>query len=89
MSTPARLLIRHGHHQATLFLGEHKVLAVTDERYLSALQSELPGLLAKHRPGLVFYNAGVDPAADDRLGDWSISPEALLERARDFGRASS
>ena len=55
---------------------------VTDERYLVALKSELPGLLASHRPGLVFYIAGTDPAADDTLGDWRISPEAMLERDR-------
>ena len=55
---------------------------VNDQQYLAALQAELPAVLADHRPGLVFYIAGADPAADDKLGDWNISPEAMLERDR-------
>lgn len=34
------------------------------------------------QPGFVFYVAGCDPAADDRLGDWRIGPEAMLARDR-------
>lgn len=53
---------------------------VGDAVYLEAIRSTLPGVFESFRPGLVFYLAGADPAADDRLGDWSVSAEALLAR---------
>lgn len=56
--------------------------AVDDERYLGALRETLPPVLAGHRPGLVFYLAGCDPAADDRVGDWRITAAGMLERDR-------
>ncbi len=52
----------------------------TDEPYLAALQDALPGLLGRVRPDLVFYVAGVDPHADDRLGRLSLSDEGLAAR---------
>jgi acetoin utilization deacetylase AcuC-like enzyme len=55
---------------------------VTDDVYLAALRESLPRVLAAHRPGLVVYIAGCDPAADDRLGDWRITPAGMLERDR-------
>ena len=55
---------------------------VTDDVYLAALHKSLPQVLAAHRPGLVVYIAGCDPAADDRLGDWRITPAGMLERDR-------
>ncbi len=55
---------------------------VEDAAYLEAVAAHLPPLLDQGRPGLVFYLAGVDPAADDRLGDWRISAAGLLERDR-------
>jgi acetoin utilization deacetylase AcuC-like enzyme len=55
---------------------------VTDAAYLDVLRSALPPLLAGHRPGLVVYVAGADPAADDTMGDWRISAAAMLERDR-------
>lgn len=54
--------------------------AVEDARYLGALRDTLPGVVAAHRPGFVIYVAGCDPAADDRLGDWRITPRGMLER---------
>jgi len=51
-----------------------------DGAYLSALAGVLPGLLARARPQLVFYNAGVDPHADDKLGRLSLSDQGLAER---------
>jgi len=55
---------------------------VGDREYLDALREALPPVIRSHRPGLVFYVAGCDPAADDALGDWRISPEGMLERDR-------
>ena len=58
-----------------------------DDEYLALLDRHLPGVLAGHRPELVFYLAGADPYAGDRLGRLGLSVEGL--RARDeyvFGR---
>ncbi len=51
-----------------------------DEAYLAELRAILPGLLARVRPDLVFYIAGVDPHANDRLGRLSLSDQGLLVR---------
>jgi acetoin utilization deacetylase AcuC-like enzyme len=53
---------------------------VGDEAYLAALSDALPGLLTNVRPDLVFYNAGVDPHADDRLGRLALSDAGLARR---------
>ena len=50
------------------------------EPYLAMLQDALPGLVERVRPDLVFYIAGVDPHADDRLGRLSMSDEGLAAR---------
>jgi acetoin utilization deacetylase AcuC-like enzyme len=55
---------------------------VEDEEYLATVAEHLPGILSELRPGLVFYLAGADPAFDDRLGNWKISPAAMLRRDR-------
>jgi acetoin utilization deacetylase AcuC-like enzyme len=54
--------------------------SVGDELYLETLRKTLPGVIASVDPGLVIYLAGVDPAADDRLGNWKITAEGMLER---------
>ena len=41
-----------------------------------------PALLDRARPDLVFYNAGVDPHGDDRLGRLALSDAGLAERER-------
>jgi acetoin utilization deacetylase AcuC-like enzyme len=51
-----------------------------DDAYLEALSGVLPELLARVAPDLVFFNAGVDPHADDRLGRLSLSDEGLARR---------
>ena len=51
-----------------------------DEAYLAALGAVLPELLEDERPDLVFYNAGVDPHRDDRLGRLALSDEGLARR---------
>lgn len=53
-----------------------------DDAYLSTLEHELQAVLDKTRPDLVFYNAGVDPHADDRLGKLKLSDEGLWEREK-------
>ena len=53
-----------------------------DAAYLEVLQRALPEVIADSRPALVFYNAGVDPHADDRLGRLSLTDDGLLARDR-------
>lgn len=53
-----------------------------DEAYLAQLDAVLDRLQGAARWDLVFYNAGVDPHRDDRLGRLSLSDEGL--RARDL-----
>jgi acetoin utilization deacetylase AcuC-like enzyme len=55
---------------------------VEDAVFLDALRAALPPVLASVKPGLVVYLAGTDAAADDPLGDWSLSAGGLLERDR-------
>lgn len=52
-----------------------------DDEYLALLAHHLPVLLERHRPALVFYLAGADPYAADRLGRLHLSITGL--RARD------
>ncbi|HEY2740172.1 MAG TPA: histone deacetylase [Thermoanaerobaculia bacterium] len=54
--------------------------AVEDAEYLAAIRQHLPPVFASFRPEIVFYVAGCDPAADDRIGNWKITADALLER---------
>ncbi|NDW03995.1 histone deacetylase family protein [Jiella pacifica] len=53
-----------------------------DEAYLSALSEALDAASARSRPDLVFYNAGVDPHRDDRLGRLALTDAGLAERDR-------
>lgn len=53
---------------------------VDDGTYLEAVRGSLPRVFEDFRPRLVFYLAGCDPARDDYLGDWKITPRAMLER---------
>ena len=52
----------------------------SDDEYLECLAHHLPSVLA-HDPNIVFYLAGADPYAGDRLGRLALSIEGL--RARD------
>lgn len=56
--------------------------ATGDSDYMAVLEQHLPSLLESCRPDLVFYNAGVDPHADDRLGRLSLSDVGLAARDR-------
>ena len=51
-----------------------------DDGYLAELARHLPGLLDRFAPGLVLYQAGVDPHADDRLGRLALSDAGLAAR---------
>jgi acetoin utilization deacetylase AcuC-like enzyme len=53
---------------------------VGDDVYLEAVRAHLPPVFESFRPELVVYLAGCDPAADDQIGDWKITAEAMLER---------
>jgi acetoin utilization deacetylase AcuC-like enzyme len=55
---------------------------VEDQAYLALLAQHLPGLLEEVRPDLVFYNAGVDPHVDDRLGRLALTEDGLYRRER-------
>lgn len=53
---------------------------VEDAAYLAALGRELDLLWRDFRPELVFYQAGVDPLADDRLGRLRLTRGGLRRR---------
>ena len=53
-----------------------------DADYLTCLEAHIPALLEAHRPDIVFYNAGVDPHACDRLGYLALSDHGLRARER-------
>ncbi|RUP21144.1 MAG: histone deacetylase [Methylobacterium sp.] len=53
-----------------------------DAGYLDVLRARLPTLLDAFAPDLVFYNAGVDPHCDDRLGRLCLTDDGLLARDR-------
>jgi len=55
---------------------------VGDQAYARELDSVLPRLLDQVRPGLVYFLAGSDVAAGDAIGNWRLSPEAILRRDR-------
>ncbi|MEO1448000.1 MAG: histone deacetylase [Bacteroidota bacterium] len=53
-----------------------------DASYLAAIQTHLPELMARIRPEIVLYQAGVDILASDRLGKLAVSREGCAERDR-------
>jgi acetoin utilization deacetylase AcuC-like enzyme len=53
-----------------------------DDAYLSTLEQTLPDLLTRHRPDLVFFNAGVDPHQADKLGRLALSDHGIERRER-------
>lgn len=55
---------------------------VRDEVYLESLDWLLPQSIADFSPDLVFYNAGVDPHENDRLGRLSLTDRGLKDRDR-------
>ncbi|AMR33318.1 deacetylase [Mucilaginibacter sp. PAMC 26640] len=55
---------------------------IGDEAYLGLLKNTLPNLFATHVPDFVFYLAGVDVLASDKLGKLSLSKQGCKERDR-------
>jgi histone deacetylase 11 len=54
---------------------------INDDTYLQILKEELPKFIGTvTRPKLVFYNAGTDILAGDRLGDLNVSYRGVVER---------
>lgn len=53
---------------------------IGDRAYHKALDTYLPKAFSEARPDLVFYVAGVDIAADDKLGSWRVTSDAILRR---------
>ncbi len=53
---------------------------VEDAAYMDVLQAHLPRLLDALEPDLIFFNAGVDPHRDDKLGRLCLSDEGLRRR---------
>ncbi|MEQ8557719.1 MAG: histone deacetylase [Henriciella sp.] len=58
-----------------------------DAGYLEALEGLVREVFDRASPGLVFYNAGVDPHADDRLGHLELSDNGLKARDRMVAQA--
>ncbi len=55
---------------------------VKDTAYLAVLRAHVPALLDTLSPDLVFYNAGVDPHHEDKLGRLALTDQGLRERER-------
>lgn len=53
-----------------------------DDEYLSAAKDALRRTIERARPDLIFYNAGVDPHHEDRLGLLNLSDDGLKARER-------
>ncbi|UAB78148.1 histone deacetylase [Erythrobacter sp. SCSIO 43205] len=54
----------------------------TDAAYMAVLEKYIPALLEGFKPDFVFYQAGVDPHGDDKLGRLALSDEGLIARDR-------
>lgn len=59
---------------------------IGDEDYLATLERTLVPLLDEVAPGIVLYQAGVDPFAGDKLGRLALTREGLVERERLMAR---
>ena len=53
-----------------------------DAAYLDTIREVVPEAIRRFRPDIVFYNAGVDPHAEDRLGRLALSDAGLEARDR-------
>lgn len=53
-----------------------------DEEYLALLYEALPKIINLHKPEFIFYLAGVDILASDKLGKLALSKEACKQRDR-------
>ncbi|NVE95820.1 histone deacetylase family protein [Altererythrobacter lutimaris] len=53
---------------------------IDDDGFMEELSRRLPQVLDQFAPDFVFYQAGVDPHAEDRLGRLNLSDEGLIAR---------
>jgi len=53
---------------------------IGDDEYLHLLKTALPQLIAQHKPDFIFYLAGVDVLATDKLGKMALSKAACKMR---------
>jgi len=53
---------------------------IADDEYLGLLYNTLPNLIAQQKPGFIFYLAGVDVLASDKLGKLALSKDACKKR---------
>jgi acetoin utilization deacetylase AcuC-like enzyme len=53
-----------------------------DDEFLDILRSVLPGLIARQQPQFVFYLAGVDVLATDKLGKLALTKDGCKQRDR-------
>ena len=54
----------------------------SDAAYMAVLENHIPELLDGFKPDFVFYQAGVDPHENDKLGRLALSDEGLIARDR-------
>ena len=54
----------------------------TDSAYLDMLTQKLPGLIDRLKPDLIYYLAGVDVLATDKLGRLALTRQGCLARDR-------
>ena len=74
----------HGAHNYPLFKAQSTLDVelpdeTSDDEYLTALSKSLPAVF-RSDPEIVFYLAGADPYAGDKLGRLSVSIEGLRQR---------
>ncbi len=70
------------HHKEKSDLDIELPTGTTDATYLSILKDTLKDLIQLVRPDFLFYVAGVDILAGDKLGKLSVSAEGCRERDR-------
>ena len=71
-----------GHSEAIADVGFVMPPGTDDVAYLELLAQQLELSLAAFQPSLVFYLAGNDVLAGDRLGDFALTPAGVFERDR-------
>lgn len=70
------------HVEAIAHVGELLPDGIQDTEYLARLTALLRPALARHNPRLIFYVAGNDVLAGDRLGSFRLTPAGVLARDR-------
>ncbi|WP_121202001.1 histone deacetylase family protein [Mucilaginibacter gracilis] len=69
---------RKEHSDLDIPLPDH----MADDEYLSILYDTLPKLIAQSKPDFIFYLAGVDVLATDKLGKFDLTKQACKARDR-------